>query len=273
MGSKHPISLKLKQYLNWNSTIYKFDFKNLLKISNKETLLSAVLQHYFQSLLISKPIFHHYIKELSIIIYFYSKDTSRNNINNKNSKSHFSINKRKRKLNNYKIGKKMIPWEINRLKKLETILTIIYGNKVKLKLIKLKNPILNSSILAQYLSVNISRYNINILWRKILKNFKLVSQKYYDNSITFNWKDVTVHGYSILLNKFYSYITGIKLKISGRFSRRKGASRTKIKNLSLGSFQFNSESSLIDYGFVVKKSKNGSQSIKVFTNTTISYII
>ncbi len=294
MGLKHPISLKLKQYLNWNSIIYKFDSKNLSEIYYKEILLSAVLQHYFQSLLISKPIFNHYIKELSIIIYLYSKKKplyykkykfkqTSNKCEKKNLKKKFffstgfsPINPAGRSTSlavTNRVKKKMVPWEINRLKKLETIMTIIYGNKVKLKLIKLKNPILNSSILAQYISINIMRYNINVLWRKILKKFKLLNFKNHNTTIAFNWKNLVVHGYSFLYNKFYSYITGIKLRTSGKFSRRKGAFRTKIKNYSIGYFKFNSESSLIDYGFIEKKSKNGSQSIKVFTTTYISYLI
>jgi len=274
MGSKHPISLKFKHYLNWNSTIYKFNLKNLLKISYQETILLILLKHYFQSLLISKPINYHFNNRLVIIIYYYSKTKSKKYISR--NKSKFNLNKQKKielKISKYEIGKKIFSWKLDRLKKLETILTIIYGKKVKLKLIKLKNPILSSSILVQYLSLNSIRYNINSLWRKILKKFRLANfKKHYNSSpITFNWKDLTVHGYSFLFNQFYTYIIGIRLKISGRFSRRKGASRTKVKNYLIGSFKFNSASSLIDYSFIEKKSKNGTQSIKVFTATIVSY--
>ena len=160
---------------------------------------------------------------------------------------------------------------IKQIKKLEAILTLINGKKVKLKLINLKNPILNSSILAQYISINMINYSINALWRKILKNFKLVNFKYYNSSITFNWENLMIHSYSFILKKFISYITGIKLKMSGRFSRRKGASRTKVMNFSIGSFRFNSISSLIDNYLIENKNKNGSQSIKVFTATTFHY--
>jgi hypothetical protein len=266
MGSKHPISLKLKQFLNWNSTIYKFNLKDLSEIVHKEIVLSVLLKHYFQSILISKPIYHHYINSLSIIIYFYSKTKSKKYIYDKQSK--FKLKKKNNFFNNNQINKKIIPWKKNRLKKLETILTIINGKKVKLKLIKLKSPICNSSILAQYISINIAKYNINTLWKKILKKFKLVNLKYYNTSITFNWNNLINNSYLFLYKKFISYITGIKLKISGRFSRRKGASRTKINNFSIGSFRFNSISSYIDYNLISSKNKNGSQSIKVFTATT-----
>ena len=272
MGSKHTIRLKLKKYLNWNSTIYKFNSQNLSEILHKEILLSVILKHYFQSILISKPIYHHYVDDLSIIIYFYSNTKSYKGAVGAESKSKSRLDLKKKKLkeifNHNQINKRKLVYQFNRLKKLETILTIINGKKVKLKLIKLKSPICNSSILAQYLSINIARYNINTLWKKILKKFKLVNLKYYNTPITFNWNNLINSSYLFLYKKFISYITGIKLKISGRFSRRKGASRTKVSNFSIGSFRFNSISSYIDYNLISNKNKNGSQSIKVFTATT-----
>ena len=87
MGSKHPISLKFKHYLNWNSTIYKFNLKNLLKISYQETILLILLKHYFQSLLISKPINYHFNNRLVIIIYYYSKTKSKNSLEENFKKS------------------------------------------------------------------------------------------------------------------------------------------------------------------------------------------
>lgn len=285
MGSKHPISLKFKHCLNWNSTTYKFDQKNLLNISDQEVKLSALLRHYFQSLLISKPIFKHFAKVLLVTLYCYSKTKTQIGLefglgfkklirkNKTKLKSLGKLKKRKIKIkmNRYGLNKKINPYsDINRLKKLEIILTKIHGKKVKLKLIKLKNPTLNSSILGQYLFINSTHYSISGLWRKLLKKVRLSNQKLCKSpSVTFNWNNLMTNGYSFLFNRFISYIIGIKLKISGRFSKRKGASRTKVKNYSIGSFKFNSASSLIDYGLTEKKNKNGSQSIKVFTASII----
>jgi hypothetical protein len=281
MGPNPPIILKLKRNLNWNTSVYKHDLRNLLKVTNQEKWISKILQHYFQSLIISKPIFHHYAEGLSIIIYCYAKTAPRRqkNFSRKINRVHnlWKLNSMgsdvfySEGINKNGIEKRIIPWEINRLKKLEKILTFLYQKEVRIQLIKLKNPILNGSVLAQYLSVNSTRHSVSALWRKILKNFRLANFKYYNTPITFNWNNLIVNGYSFLFDEFSSYITGIKIKTSGRFTRRKGASRTKVKNYSIGSFQFNSASSLIDYGFVERKGKNGSQSIKVFISSKITY--
>jgi ribosomal protein S3 len=70
--------------------------------------------------------------------------------------------------------------------------------------------------------------------------------------------------------EFYSYITGLKIKISGRITKKKGASRSKIINKTIGSLKLNSINSFIDYGHIEKKDKNGTQSIKVFIKNSIS---
>jgi len=66
------------------------------------------------------------------------------------------------------------------------------------------------------------------------------------------------------MKEFHSFITGLKIIISGRSTKRKGASRTKLKSMVTGSFKFSSAESLIDYGAVTRKDKNGTQTIKVF---------
>lgn len=65
-------------------------------------------------------------------------------------------------------------------------------------------------------------------------------------------------------NFFTQQISGIKIKISGRFNKRKGATRTQVKYFSKGSFRFNSIDSFIDYGYFERKDRNGTQTIKVF---------
>jgi len=102
-------------------------------------------------------------------------------------------------INNNGVEKRILPWEINRLQKLEKILTQTYGKEISLKLIRLKNPILNGPVLAQYLSINSMRYSMTALWRKILKDFRLANFKYYYTPITFNWNNLMVNGNSFYL--------------------------------------------------------------------------
>src|SRR5690349_1436205 len=114
MGSNHPISLKLKQNLNWNSSIYKYDLQKLLELSNQEKFISKIIQHYFQSLIISKPIFRYYAEELSIIIYCYVKPKIKNNQNKRGNIKLNLMQHNMSYLKNYNkngIKKLIIPWE------------------------------------------------------------------------------------------------------------------------------------------------------------------
>jgi hypothetical protein len=86
---------------------------------------------------------------------------------------------------------------------------------------------------------------------------------------TINWMQILNKG--IFCKEFNSHITGLKLKLSGRISKRRGASRTSTINRSIGILQFNSINSAIDYGHIEKKDKNGSQSIKVFIASSIIF--
>jgi ribosomal protein S3 len=76
----------------------------------------------------------------------------------------------------------------------------------------------------------------------------------------------------LFCKEFYSNIAGLKLKVSGRISKKRGASRARILNYSIGSLNFNSINSFIDYSHIERKDKNGSQSIKVYASHTICYL-
>ena len=85
-----------------------------------------------------------------------------------------------------------------------------------------------------------------------------------------NWIHILYNG--LFCKEFYSNIAGLKLKISGRISKKRGASRAKVINYSIGTLKFNSINSSIDYGHIERKDKNGSQSIKVYANYSIGYL-
>lgn len=75
----------------------------------------------------------------------------------------------------------------------------------------------------------------------------------------------------LFCKEFHSYIKGFKFKIAGRISKRRGASRARKINYSIGTLNLNSINSFIDYSHIERKDKNGSQSIKVYTNHSINY--
>lgn len=92
-----------------------------------------------------------------------------------------------------------------------------------------------------------------------------------NNNFIISWdKLVKQNSSNLIINGVISKITGIKIKLNGRFTRRKGASRTKTKTLQKGGkFYFNSESSLIDYAILKNKTKNGSMGIKVYISSQL----
>lgn len=256
MGS---LSLRLKKNYGWNTSIYKFNKKNQNETQYIEKNIIKIINHYFQFSLISKPKLEYSGDNLKIKIYYYppskmGDEFKKSKIKNKGG---LKINQNLRAKFNYN----------EQIKKLEKLLKKFSNYNVNIQIIKLKNPILDSTILARFIALNLKNKNISTIWKICLKKIRIKNQnkvyKSYQNLIlNFDWNHILKNNF--IFNEFFSLITGLKLKIHGRFLKRKGASRTKIKNYSIGSFKFNSISSYIDYGHIEKKDKNGTQSIKVF---------
>jgi hypothetical protein len=263
MGPNHPISLKIKKNYGWDTILYKFNLKKNSDIVGLKNNILEVLNHYFQFLLISKPKFYYTNEKINIVIYYYI-------ISNRD----FKLNSKNKKIN---ISKNLKLLKINELNKFEIFLSKYFNIQIQIKLKRLKNPILDTRILAEFISINLKNYSINSIWRILLKKIKLKNIIHSNEELAdtlknynfFNWDNILKNG---LFNKeFYSYINGLKLKISGRTSKRRRASRTKTRSLSIGSFKFNSINSLINYGHIERKDKNGSQSIKIFSSTKILF--
>jgi hypothetical protein len=72
MGPKHPISLKLKKYNIWNSTLYKFNSFTPLYILKQKNIIKFI-HHYFQHVIISKPLLRFENNCLKIKIFYYIK--------------------------------------------------------------------------------------------------------------------------------------------------------------------------------------------------------
>lgn len=281
MGSNHPISLRVKKYNGWQGTLYKYQPKALLDLASLQKNLSEIIHHYFQYVLISKPKFYYTAEALKIkIIYYLHGDPAIHRLQSKEKhkgelKKQSVRPQKKNKAENYNrdaLRGILTGLETKNTLILENILKERTGTKVNLQLIRLKSPILDSKILARFISISLRKFSISALWRILLKKIKFkgnhlkASQPIKVNHY-FDWTHLLKDAF--FSREFYSYVNGLKLKISGRPSKRRGASRTKVKNYSLGSFKFNSINSLIDYGHIERKDKNGSQSIKVYTSTAI----
>lgn len=200
---------------------------------------------------------------------------------------------------------------------------LIFGKKVNIKLIRLRSPLLNSYLLAQFIRIQSSKRSLAFIWRKIKRkvafgkfaaagtaphapsaaglvrsNSSVNARDQFGsashranksgallggpasmtangpafgtaNSAPFDWNNLVREG-STLAKGVNSYISGLKLQMSGRFTRRKGASRTTTQTYQIGgNFNFNSSSSLIDYAIIKTKAKNGSIGIKVYVSSRL----
>lgn len=243
MGYKHPYSLKLNFIGNWKNLIYN-------QLNNKiifENLIEKILKLYFQkNYFISNPIFlYKYNNKVKIILFIYT----------------FNINN-----------------QIINIKKLENYIYSLFGIYINIKLIKLNSPYLNSDILSQLIALNLRKYSIYKIWKKLKKIIPMTKyniKKEY-KFLSFNYIKIK----EFYLNKnIISNIFGMKWIIKGRLMKRKRASRSKKLVFTKGAFHFNSLHSLIDYKYsnILKKGiggsliKNGSIGIKIFLSNNISF--
>nr|YP_203323.1 ribosomal protein S3 [Zancudomyces culisetae]AAW49490.1 ribosomal protein S3 [Zancudomyces culisetae] len=231
MGKRHSTSLKLRHIGNWNNISYNNN--NI----NKEKIIKFILNSYFiEKAIISEPIFIYKLNEIKIIIYYWSS---------------FNL---------------LLDKDIN---KILLYINNILNIKVNINIIKLKKPYLSSKILSEYISINIKKYNIKKIAKKIIKQIK-IEKKLLNPLINFNYNNIK---YYYINKKLYSSISGIKLVFKGRLSKRRTAERKKILTFNKGFLNKNSLFTLIDYKSPYNfKFINGSIGIKTILNNTIHFI-
>jgi hypothetical protein len=298
MGPNHPISLRLKKNYGWEGTLYKWQNQTMHDLASLQKNLLEVIYHYFQYVLISKPKFYYTTGGLKIKIAYYLAPLNQTHSLKKKEPStvgrqHGGISHQDQQRGFQKTygGSSSLRLDTHpkHLRCLVDLMEKRTGKRVKLQLIRLGSPILDSKILASFISICLRRYSISAIWRITLAKIKNTNAPLPHRLINvdsrldrepsqgfgsfhhFDWNHLLTSGF--FSKEFNSYINGLKLKISGRPSKRRGASRTKVKNYGIGSFKFNSilgeTPSLIDYGHIERKDKNGSQSIKVYTSTMV----
>jgi hypothetical protein len=257
MGSKHPISLRLKTNQNWENTSYHFNSKNsLYQYWGLDKIALNVIKHYFQFALISKPKFNKDSNKVVISFYYFLNLPVSKRLNFDQSKS-----LRGRIQSSLQEGS--MNYEAKRYSSLIFKLSNLYSKPVELRPVRVHYPYLNSYILAQYIAHNIQAGNYNKLIQKLLKKAKLIES---NNSTSTNFRDLIK--YSSVLNE-PQYLTGIKIKISGRLSQRKAASRTTISQSSVGTLNLGSNT-IIDASKCSFTGKNGSITVKVWLNSSFA---
>jgi len=253
MGSKHPMSLRLKTKQNWGNTSYYFNSRNsLYNYWGVDIIALNVIKHYFQFVLISKPKFNKDSNKVIISFYYFLNLPILKRLNFEQSKKIQSS-----------LQKSTRNFEAKKYSNLILKLSKLYGKSVELRPVRIHYPYLNSYILAQYLAFNIKAGNFNKISRNLFKKVKLVK----NTSITSTFNDLIK--YSSVFNG-PQYLTGLKIQISGRLSQRKAASRTKIVKKSVGTLRLSSFSSSIDASKFNFTGKNGSITVKVWLSSSLS---
>lgn len=215
-------SLLEKRLLYMMTTTYLFNKINQTMIMSMQRQAISILKSYFSkyNALISKPTFTLKSNKVIVQVFYYTSTATINDV---------SING------------------------LGNALTRCWGRPVELRLIHLNHPVLDSSILAQYLCVNSHKYSFIRLFDMLKANLPTVIA---EGSVDDNSVNSTSH------------ITGIKIKLSGRLTTQRAGPRQTVKANRLGS------SAKGNYGNVnfcqhTSKNKLGTFTIKVWVDQQI----
>jgi hypothetical protein len=116
------------------------------------------------------------------------------------------------------------------LNNLITVLTNIYGGKtVELRCIRVQRPYLNSSILAQFLALNASKYRFNRLQHALYKSVGMVKPA---TALLDSFIPSLPSGRTSLP----AHIAGIKIQLSGLLTTQRAAPRKTVSTASVGTF-------------------------------------
>jgi len=250
----------------WNNSIYNYNLNNNAHLNIIDKKVRKLLKSYFN--LITKRSFN-YIRRILLIKrilirkwkknFFWKNKMYLSKLELKHTSSkviitiYVFLRRRKRRI----FRKKVFQW-INKkgLKSLNRILENIYKKEVKIRIIRIKYPYLNTSILVEYLVLRLTsgRYRILNSYRKILRRIKfakinknpteidkskvnLINMSLLNNISNISFKKLKkktrryrkklIRGLlSLTKNKA---LTGIRFEISGRLNRRRIAARSVNK--------------------------------------------
>lgn len=139
------------------------------------------------------------------------------------------------------------------------VLSKLFGRPVQLELVRLHYPHLNAHVLAQYISMN-TKYNtftrvIARLWASNIIAKPLASQLAPSNSVN------EVGNLNVNQTLVPTYVTGIKVKLSGRLDNERSTPRQSVQQTQVGTF---SGVQHIEMSSFTSKNKKGAFTIKVW---------
>lgn len=136
----------------------------------------------------------------------------------------------------------------NTINNLGDVLSKLFGRQVELRLVKLHYPYLNSYILAQFIAMNVDKYNFGQVQRMIFGKTPIVKDA-----------DST----KALASQLPSHIVGMKIRISGRLMTERVRPRQTVLTGQIGSFVSDNKS-LIDFDSYTGKNSHGAFTVKVW---------
>ncbi|RIA84786.1 hypothetical protein C1645_698341 [Glomus cerebriforme] len=239
-------NLRLKTKLEWQNTQYLFNPKKNVYMNYDENV-KTTLQHYWQIPLNEFQVKHSPTKVI-IQQYVYRPTRSSRRVTSSLEDT----------INLEQATNQLSPFALNKLSELYSTL---YKKPVEFKIILLKYPFLSSKILAQYLAMQTRKHNVRQIRRNLFKKGELVdgiSTQYL------NWTKLLRNGNNFLP----THLAGMKLRISGRMSLRKGAARSAVVTKSIGRLRSNTvDKSMTDYAKAEGKNMNGAYCIKVWLSS------
>lgn len=125
-------------------------------------------------------------------------------------------------------------------------LTRCWNRTVEIRLIRLNHSVLDSSIFAQYLTANGGKYSFNRIIDMLKANLPTV----VSDGVEKETGDI-------------SYITGVKVKLSGRLTTQRSAPRQTVQTGRIGS-SAKSKYGTVDYSQHTTKNKLGAFTVKVW---------
>jgi len=129
------------------------------------------------------------------------------------------------------------------------VLSKLFKRPVELRFVRLHYPYLNSYILAQYIAINSNRYNFTRIQRAIFNALRPVKASSLADSA----------GSDQLVPAF---ITGMKIRVSGRLVTQRSVPRQTEQTAQIGSFS--GQDNVIDYASFTSKNKKGAFTVKVW---------
>lgn len=125
----------------------------------------------------------------------------------------------------------------------------VHVKEVELRLIELRYPYLDSSILAQYVAMNRNKYNFTRMHKRIFKkasSLRLLSTGRKRESV-------------LPLDALPGHITGLKMELAGRLTTQRSIPRKTVSNKHTGSFHVEHGSLSTNISKVTNQSQYGAK--------------